>query len=576
MDVTESKRLHRRFRSALLALIASLAGPGAWAAAPKIAFNIPAGEFSQSVLEFYAQSRIEIFYASVGSVTGVKTQAVVGELEVSEALTRMLAGTGFTFEFENEHSVLVKRAEGAEVLAEVSPAISRPQRLDDAHNRLSTLTPNPAGQSQNLQEIVVTGSYLHGLRDIVSPLIIIGGREKKQAPYATVQDVLRALPSNLGGAPSEEFSFNTNFNRGSGVNLHGLGSGATLVLVNGQRQPVSGIEGDFVDVSTIPLSAVDRIEVLPDGASALYGSDAIAGVVNVIMRNNLSGGETSARLGTALGGGNEVAVSQLLGNHWDGGEWLFAYQFSQRTALAATDRAYSASADKRPFGGTDQRSFFSNPGNILDPVTLQPVFALPNGQNGIALRPQDLLPGVVNLENQVKWRDLLPERSTHSAFLTGSRKIGDRFEVFGEGRYNQRNITATERPYDQLLFVPSSNPFFVDPFGGSPFVIVAYNFVNEFGPITDAGKTETYTATVGLKANISELWRATLSAFHGTERMRWAGYNLVDFALLDEKLAIRTLRPHSIPSVQAPTPVRPRLMNFGGSNGCGPPRPWKR
>ncbi len=130
------------------------------------------------------------------------------------------------------------------------------------------------------------------------------------------------------------------------MNLRGLGTGATLVLVNGRRQPYSGTEADFVDLSGIPWSAVDRIEVLPDGASALYGSDAIAGVVNVIMRKDLDGAETQVRFGTAPGGAEERLVAQLFGTRWNSGNVLFAYQFSDRGALDASARAYTATSDK--------------------------------------------------------------------------------------------------------------------------------------------------------------------------------------------------------------------------------------
>ncbi len=82
------------------------------------------------------------------------------------------------------------------------------------------------------------------------------------------------------------------------------------MLVNGQRQPYSGYEGDFVDVSNIAWNAVDHIEVLPDGAAALYGSDAIAGVVNVIMRRDFDGAETLARFGTAKDGAEEKLIGQ--------------------------------------------------------------------------------------------------------------------------------------------------------------------------------------------------------------------------------------------------------------------------
>src|SRR5205085_1301234 len=102
--------------------------------------------------------------------------------------------------------------------------------------------------------------------------------------FATTQEVIRTLPQVFGGGVTDETTINltrdstTNINRGSAVNLRGLGTTSTLLLVNGRRIAPSGFEGVFTDVSNIPLSAVERIEVLPDGASALYGSDAVGGV----------------------------------------------------------------------------------------------------------------------------------------------------------------------------------------------------------------------------------------------------------------------------------------------------------
>ena len=194
----------------------------------------------------------------------------------------------------------------------------------------------------------------------------------KETAYATVQDALQVLPMNSGAAPSEDFAGNGgNYNRGTGPNLRGIGYGATLVLVNGRRQPLAGSDADFVDTSNIPWSAVERIEVLPDGASALYGSDAIAGVMNIVMREDLEGAETQGRFASALGGSDEKMFAQLFGSRWDTGKWLLAYQFSERGSLAAADRRYTASADKRPLGGSDYRSFMGNPGNIIDPDTLE-------------------------------------------------------------------------------------------------------------------------------------------------------------------------------------------------------------
>jgi outer membrane receptor protein involved in Fe transport len=350
----------------------------------------------------------------------------------------------------------------------------------------------------------------------------------KKTAYATVQDALQALPMNFGGGPSEDFNVTGNFARGSSVDLRGLGAGATLVLVNGHRQPYSGYDADFVDVSNIAWSAVDHIEVLPDGASALYGSDAIAGVVNIITRSDLNGAETQARFGGAQGGAEEKLIAQLFGTSWSSGNVLFSYQYSERTGLAASERAYAADEDKRALGGADHRSFLSNPGNILDPRTFAPSYPLPSGQNGAALSLSDLLPGSPNLYNEYRGIELLPDQKLHSVLFSGRQEIGERFELFAEGRFSRRDMTQQSFAMNQLLIVPSTNAFYVNPYPGVPFTVVAYNFADDLGPLSLSARSEVLTGTVGASAKLSDSWKVKLSESYGRDAMRYAGANTVN------------------------------------------------
>lgn len=140
----------------------------------------------------------------------------------------------------------------------------------------------------------------------------------EQSGYAMTQQMLQSLPQNFGGGPGEttfatargNADANTSF--GSAVNLRGLGP-STLVLLNGTRPPMAGTAGIFTDLSMVPLSAVERVEVLPDGASALCGSDAVAGVVNIVPRARFRGLETSLRYG--LGDGVHDAQASLIAGH---------------------------------------------------------------------------------------------------------------------------------------------------------------------------------------------------------------------------------------------------------------------
>jgi len=133
----------------------------------------------------------------------------------------------------------------------------------------------------------VTGSHIRGVETAGSKLIVIGRDQIDASGYGRVEDVLATVTQNFNranGAVQEPGFFN--LNHGAEVQLRGLGVGTTLTLVNGQRQGASGWQGSFTDVSTIPVSAIERIEILPEGTAALYGSDAIGGVVNIILRKN--------------------------------------------------------------------------------------------------------------------------------------------------------------------------------------------------------------------------------------------------------------------------------------------------
>src|SRR5450631_1936944 len=152
--------------------------------------------------------------------------------------------------------------------------------------------------ANTLEEIVVTGSHIRGVETAGSKLIVIGRDQIDASGYGRVEDVLATVTQNFNRAnvavqqPGPAFF---NLNHGAEVQLRGLGEGTTLTLVNGQRQGAAGYQGTFTDVSTIPVSAIERIEILPEGSAALYGSDAIGGVVNIVLRKDFEGVEVRVR-----------------------------------------------------------------------------------------------------------------------------------------------------------------------------------------------------------------------------------------------------------------------------------------
>jgi iron complex outermembrane recepter protein len=508
-----------------LALLASFCGaPMALAVEGpegKVKFNLPSDEFPKAILEFYHQSKIEVLFLANDSLSQIHTQPVVGEFEPGEALERMLKGTGLTFKFATEHSVTIKQPVVADTPPPARPPPPRPVEPSVRHYASAA----PVVGHNQLEEVTVTGSLIHGASDVVAPLVYVTPADIGQAPFPTVQDALYQLPITSLTAPREDLGINNNYNWGAGVNLRGLGVGATLVLVNGHRQPLSGFNGDFVDVSNIPAAAVERIEVLPDGASAAYGADAIAGVVNIITRDDFRGAETQVRYGGAPGGRDEFYISQLLGTHWDAGKAMLVYEYQDATELNASARGYAANADKRPYGGADYRSNNTDPGNIIDPTTYQPIYGVTSA---------DGLTANVNRENQFARYQLFPQKTQNAVYATASQHLGDNIELFAEGRLTQRNTYLQTVPAGGVLDVPGNNPF--NPFPGSD-TLVGYSFLNTFGPGSFAAETRNYVGTLGARFKLGESWQATLSETYGRENLFQNEYNLPATTALNNALA---------------------------------------
>lgn len=341
---------HRFTSTALAALMLGVATPVIAQSTEAVrTFNIGAGPLERSLPVFAQQSGLQILYPSA-LVAGRQARALSGDYTPEAALAELLRGTGLTY-----------RQSRPTVFVLVDPS---------ARAELET-------EATQLEEVVVTGTYLRGAES-PSPVTVITQDDVARQGRATVAETLAALPQNFTGA-AYEGSAGTGADRTSrnsayatGVNLRGLGADATLVLVNGRRIAGTGSAGDFSDISNLPSSAIARADVLLDGASALYGADAVGGVVNIILKSRFDGAESRVRVGgTSDGGAEETLLSHSGGFNWSSGSLVAAYEFHDRGELRAADRRATANADLRPLGGSDWRFFYAAPGNLMafDPVS---------------------------------------------------------------------------------------------------------------------------------------------------------------------------------------------------------------
>ena len=322
-----------------------------------------------------------------------------------------------------------------------------------AGSAMLTITPAIAqapAQPQGSMRVDVTGTNIRRVdSETPSPVQVISQEEMVREGYTTINEVLRDITANNNGLLTQGFS--RAFAGGaSGVSLRGLGVGATLVLIDGLRMSPYPLSDDnqrsFVDVSNIPFSAVERIEVLLDGASAIYGADAIGGVVNIILKKShtgtglvLDGGSTTKGGGTMY----HASVIQGFGKPADKYNGFIALEYRQQDEITLSDRS---GEDWTNFnwtgqGGQDLRPG-ARPNTVANPVTLTPYLQRP-GANANLPENNVFLDNRCNLAarnaNQCvyedTWSQILPETRQWNVLGRFSAKFADSWELTLTGSY---------------------------------------------------------------------------------------------------------------------------------------------
>ncbi|GGP86591.1 TonB-dependent receptor [Shewanella ulleungensis] len=220
-----------------------------------------------------------------------------------------------------------------------------------------------------VERIEVTGSRIKRT-DIEgpSPVQSLSKDDIANMGFDNLQQLLERMPANGSGAFSTRGnSQDSTANGGASISLRGLGPDATLVLINGRRVGSSafaeGISNSFVDINNIPVSAIERIDILKDGASAIYGSDAIAGVVNIVLKKDIEGIEINLGYGDDSGTGyDETTASLVWGVKADKGSASIILDYFTNGTLSAEDMGRFGTANQSPYGGEDYRSSRGYPG----------------------------------------------------------------------------------------------------------------------------------------------------------------------------------------------------------------------
>jgi iron complex outermembrane recepter protein len=328
-------------------------------------------------------------------------------------------------------------------------------------------TPTTPQQPQKIEKIEVTGSNIKRVdTETVSPVQIITREDIEKTGKLTIGEVLRDIPSNVGNSFNETFT--NSFSPGSsGISLRGLGQKATLVLINGRRMANYGfaqnLQDTFVDLNSIPNSAVERVEILRDGSSAIYGADAVAGVVNIILRKDYKGLELSASGGTRYEKGMNEYRASLTGGIGDLARdrynILGVVDYYHRDLLTRSETSWLRSGDNTQFPAGTLAGFVSGG------ATLQ-VGAGPNGFGGrLALNPcppgSSQRPisdfdarrlGTVCAINVTNLQTLFPKSDRVGALTRGTFDISANLTAFAEANYSKNKTSQVFTP----SFAPTS------------------------------------------------------------------------------------------------------------------------
>ncbi len=329
----------------------------------------------------------------------------------------------------------------------------------------STASPDESGE---LTQVVVTGTRIRGVAPVGSALITVDQSVIQESGQTDMNAVLDDVPSlvNLGvgnhlvGGTVVQQGFANG--GGNSPSIHALPPQATLSLVNGHRTFDEGVVDDLWDPTNLPIQMVQRVEVVEDGTSPIYGADAVAGTINYIMRNPVNTFETTASYNESKGQNGWMGTT-VFGRTWNegtsqSGGFIMSYQHTQEGSLSASAFPGLYNDNFSAFGGAPS-SAFSSPGNVQVGGAY---YAIPFGQNGQTLTLSQLgASGSVNRLNYWTGLQIIPRETDDHYALNFDQNLTDWVQFFGDAIVTNRTESkeGSGSANDIAANVPNSNPF---------------------------------------------------------------------------------------------------------------------
>lgn len=381
------------------------------------------------------------------------------------------------------------------------------------------LAQDEARQDNAAPEIVVTGSLIRQSA-VTTPLAVVSGGEISARAIANPAELVTTLPGNSGSEAGVD-QLNQPLTSGTAqFNLRNLGLGSTLVLVNNRRQTLAAVaSGDgstFVDInSLVPLIAIQRIEVVKDGAGATYGSDAVAGVVNFITRKKVDRPEISARF-NFIDGAQQVDVQGIAGVQAGGGDLVLAASYYESTRLGTNERDFSQA---RTFGRPSWHSVsgFGMPGSYILPGGT----TVPDPDCVNAALPDSFRNSATDTRCRFDFSgyfDLIPKERRIQTMVSWNGAIADGVDLNLEGAYSHSKTYTASSPSFPILavspVVPASNPF--NPFGQD--VRFLGRLLNgAYGPTISLNQYDTFRLAAGLDGRLGSKWNWSVQSTYSQQ-----------------------------------------------------------
>ena len=375
----------------------------------------------------------------------------------------------------------------------------------------------PPKDTEKLQTVTVTGSLIPQAQiETASPVITISASQIEKQGFATIYDALRASPVATGAVLDNQFT--GGFTPGAEtISLLGLDPAFTLTLINGHPMAdypllYNGVS-NFVDLANLPIGMIDHIDILPGNQSSIYGSAAIAGVVNIVLKDHMDGYELNVRAGGYSGGGGASQRIEFLGStSWGDLQALYGLQVNRQDPIWSYQRKITASTNSSPNPNTrfGTRNFLylyldsSGGGHYIDPGAdaCTPVSQLNGGRTIYDFRPGE--GHFCGSRYNVGYTTMLNNSQGATAYLNLKYKLNDSAELYGDILYNVSRQVSSNGPYFWESSIATSG-YFINADTGR-FESVQHIFspeeIGNVGDYEDHNFVRTYNAFGGVRGAV--------------------------------------------------------------------------